>query len=83
MMQFAMLLLLTVFSTFVWLHPRNQISTMQTDIHQDNNIFATLRLCERNKKYLAKTLRRKEKEGAGDSWISSNKQYPEYPVHPV
>ena len=37
----------------------------------DNNIFATLRLGERNKKDLAKTQRRKEKKDAGKSWISS------------
>ena len=83
MMQFVLLYLLTVLSPFVWLHPRNQhreleasggrnqITILRTDIQLDNNIFATLRLGERYKKDLAKTLRRKEKKKVGKLWISS------------
>jgi hypothetical protein len=96
MMQFVLLFLLTVFSTFVWLHPRNQhieletsggrnqITTLLIDIQLDNNIFATFRLGERYKKGSCKDAKTQRKEGSRKivSFVSI-KQYSESPVHPV
>jgi hypothetical protein len=76
MMQFVTLLLLTIFSTFVWLHPRNQhveleasggryqITTLRIDIQLDHNIFATLRLGEKYKKGSRKDAKSQRKEGS-------------------
>jgi hypothetical protein len=96
MMQFVTLLLLTVFSTFVWLHPRNQhveleasggrnrITTLRIDIQLENYIFATLRLGEEYKKGSRKDAKSQRKEGSRKSMsFVSIKQSSENPVHPV
>jgi hypothetical protein len=98
MMQFITLLLLTVFSIFVWLHPRNQhveleasggrykIATLRIDIQLENNIFATLRLGEVYKKGSRKDAKSQRKEGKGIRKVMSFvsiKQYSENPVHSV
>ena len=96
MMQFVLLLLLTVFSTFVWLHPRNRhvdleasggrnhITTLRIDIQLDNDIFAALRLGEGYKKGSRKDAKSQRKEGSRKimSFVSI-KQDSENPVHPV
>jgi hypothetical protein len=64
--------------------PTQQITTLQTDIQLDNNIFATLRLGERYKKGSRKDAKAQRKEGSRKimSFVSI-KQYSENPVHPV
>jgi hypothetical protein len=95
-MQFVTLLLLMVFSTFVWLHSRNQhveleasgrrfqITILRIDIQLDNNIFATLRLGEEYKKGSRKDAKSQRKEGDRKimSFVSI-KQSSDNPVHPV
>ena len=96
MMQFVLSYLLAVFSTFVWLHPRNQyieleasggrdqITILWTDIQLDNNIFATLRLGEKYKKGSRKDAKTQRKEGNRKIMdFVSMKQSPGNPVHPV
>ena len=96
MMQFVLLYLLTVLSTFVWLHPRNQhrkleasggrnqITILRTDIQLDNNIFATLRLGERYKKGSRRDAKTQRKEGSRKIMdFVSMIQFLENPVHPV
>ena len=96
MMQWVLLFLLTVFSALVWLYPRNQhleleasggrglLTTLRTDIQLDNHIFATLRLCVRQKKESRKDAKSQRKEGSEKIMeCVSIKQYLENPVHPV